>query len=108
METEDISPGMVVRIISWNKHRPDHWEEYGEMDGWRGAVVTIAEVMDSEEIYLEDDEGQWQWYAWDFEPFHVLPEDDPNMKYKRHKRENWMRKMKFKPGRYSKGYRSER
>ena len=82
MDIKDLRAGDVVKVISWEHERPEHWEEYGEMDDWCGAVVTIAEVLDSDEIFLEDDEGKWQWYPWDFEAVFRLPDNNPNVLYK--------------------------
>jgi hypothetical protein len=86
MELEDLTVGMEVRIISWD-YRPDHWAEDGEMDEWRGEVVTIAEVYeDSAEIFIEEDECHWQWYPEDFEPYVTVSKDDPNFLYQQNKR----------------------
>ena len=90
MDIEEISVGQVVRIINWPEHawghRPDHWAEDGAMDEWCGAVVTISDIIEeSGEIYIEDDEGEWQWWPSDFEHYHTLPPDDPNMQFKHHR-----------------------
>ncbi len=97
MEMDDLHVGMTVRVIDWDSHRPDHWCEEGRMDDWRGAVVTKADFLEkAEEVYIEDDEGEWIWYPWDFEPYHKLSIANPNMRYKRHKQDIRMAKMKMR------------
>lgn len=88
MRVEDLYPDQQVVIIDWlyDDGRPEHWADDGAMDHWRGEIVTIAEVYeDSEEVYIHEDEHCWQWYPWDFEPYHNLSQDNPNVKYKLHK-----------------------
>jgi hypothetical protein len=89
MRTEDLYPGLTVRIIDFNSnvmHRPDHWAEEGEMDEWQGEIVTIRSVdQESEYVIIEEDDGSWQWYPWDFDPYVNLGKDDPNVQYKQQK-----------------------
>jgi len=91
MDVDEIYPGQIVRIIEW-EYRPEHWSE--DMDGWQGEVVTIGKIYDDEEIYIEDDSREWQWYPEDFEPYHMIPADNPNMRYKVHKHEARMRELR--------------
>ena len=90
MNIDDLSIGDRVRIITWD-YRPDHWCEEGRMDDWRGAVVTIVDLArDIEEVYIDDDDGDWIWYPHDFEPYHQLPNSNPNIVYRRHKHNRMM------------------
>jgi hypothetical protein len=98
MEPDDIYSGMIVRVIVWD-YRPDHWEEEGRMDDWQGAVVTVADfISDVEEVYIEDDEGEWIWYPSDFEIYHTLPQTDPNILYKKVKHQAWIDELRRKAG----------
>lgn len=95
MRIDDLHPGLQVYIIEWFDERPEHWSEEGDMDEWQGQVVTISEVYeDSEEIFIEDDEHCWQWHPWDFEPYCNLSQDDPNIRYRLHKHETRMAKLR--------------
>ncbi len=90
MEFDDLHIGMRVRIIDWMEidgHRPDHWQYEGYMDDWCGEEVTISDmVKGTGNIYIEEDDGDWQWYVEDFENLTQLPDDDPNIQFVNHKR----------------------
>lgn len=90
MRVEDLYPGLTVRIIDFSDnggHRPDHWSDEGDMDDWQGEVVTIHSVEEeSEYVSIEEDDGDWQWYPWDFEPHTNLSVNDPNVRYRLNKR----------------------
>ena len=82
MHFDELELDQVVRIIEWEHDRPDHWAS--EMDEWCGEVVTISDLItETEEIYIMEDEGEWTWYASDFEPYQRLSEDNPNVRYRR-------------------------
>jgi hypothetical protein len=87
VEFSDIEVGQIVRIIDWpnmDGYRPDHWSP--EMDEWCGAEVEICDAdPDTEEIFICEDEGNWQWYASDFDPVCRLALDDPNIRFKAEK-----------------------
>lgn len=86
MNIDELYAGLKVRIIWWDNYRPDHWATDGAMDEWRGALVTIASVYhEGEEIYIEEDEGAWQWFPEDFDPVPVLTPEDPNTLFKKAK-----------------------
>lgn len=89
MRVEDLHPGLRVRIINFDDHeghRPDHWCDEGSMDEWQAEIVTIYSVeKESEYVTIEEDDGSWQWYPWDFEPYDNLKKDDPNVQYKQQK-----------------------
>lgn len=81
MDFSELEIGMTVRIIEWD-YRPSHWES--EMDHWQGELVTVVDLHPTgEHVFLDDDGGEWQWFPWDFEPYYSLPEDNPNILYKR-------------------------
>ncbi len=90
MEFDDLHIGMRVRIIDWMEIdgcRPEHWQYEGYMDDWCGEEVTISEmVKGSGNIYIEEDDGDWQWYGEDFEDLDQLPVDDPNVQFVNHRR----------------------
>jgi len=91
---DDFEAGMAVRIIVW-VDRPEHWAE--EMDVWQGEIVTISDYsLNSEDVFIEEDGGEWQWTPWDFEPLHTLKEDDPNVLYKNHKQEAFFVELRAK------------
>ena len=98
MRIGDLEIGMTVTVIDYGGdpyNRPEHWAETGEMDEWQGAVVTIADIDPSDEyVYLEEDENEWSWYPWDFEPYCNLKYHDPNISYKRHKSNIMMRHLR--------------
>lgn len=111
MNLDELYPGLQVRIIDWDYDhdgRPDHWSPEGDMDDYRGAVVTIGEIDEDEGyIYLhgDDDDYGWQWYDYDFVPYHAIPEDNPNVVYRRYRHEkkiaalrNDMKKRKSSSG----------
>lgn len=90
MKFDDLHIGMRVRIIDWMEidgYRPDHWQHEGYMDDWCGEEVTISDmVKGTGNIYIEEDDGDWQWYAEDFEDLMQLPDDDPNIQFVNHRR----------------------
>lgn len=91
---EDLHTNMVVRIINYEEDgndRPDHWES--DMDEWQGAVVTIAYLEKDERVFIDEDEGEWQWYPWDFEFYDNLDFNDPNLTFKRHKKDLIMKEI---------------
>lgn len=94
MQLEDISLGLKVKVISFDgyNNRPEHWSEEGEMDEWRGVVVTISD-FDSDYVYLEEDGGEWSWSSSDFEPFYNLSDDNPNTLYRKHKMSEQMGRL---------------
>ncbi len=95
MDIDDLEIGMIVKIIVWEDHRPEHWS--GDMDEWQGAVVTISDYEHkSEYVFIEEDEGEWQWFPWDFESCHVLSENNPNRLYKSHKEQAFFAKLRAK------------
>jgi len=98
MNFEDLHTGLVVRIIDWTNetgYRPEHWCEDGDMDEWQNEIVTIAELDEYEErVFIQEDEGAWQWYPWDFEPYIQLPEDDPNIKYRMYRRSKFLEELR--------------
>lgn len=93
MRFRDIEMDMVVRIIDFGGNSPSHWALGGEMHEWQGEKVTIVDFNDDEEVFIEEDEGKWQWFASDFEPCNPLRSDNPNIKYKQHKRD--MQRMRW-------------
>lgn len=95
MKLSELYVGQVVRVITFDgwEDRPGHWNEEGDMDEWRGELVTIADIV-NHEIYLEEDEGEWCWYAQDFMFYENLPPEDPNIRYKRKKENAWLKTMR--------------
>ena len=94
MNFDEIKCGMIVRVIDFggvNEYRPEHWSP--DMDEWQGSAVTIADY-DGEYVYIEDDESKWSWNAEDFEPYCTLDHNDPNLVYKRHRHDVFMRKVR--------------
>jgi len=94
VDINDFEAGMTVRIIVW-ADRPEHWAE--EMDDWQGEIVTISDYsLNSEDVFIEEDEGEWQWAPWDFEPLHTLEKNNPNVLYKNHKQEAFFAEWRTK------------
>jgi len=91
---DDFEVGMTVKVIVWDK-RPEHWAD--EMDIWQGETVTISDYsLNSEDVFIEEDEGEWQWAPWDFEPLHTLKKDNPNVLYKSQKQEVFFAELRAK------------
>lgn len=108
MQFEELSVDMQVRVIDWDydiEGRPGHWSAEGDMDDYRGCVVTIGELDEDEGyIYLhgDDDDYGWQWFASDFDLYNPISASDPNMVYRKYKHEkrvaalrNQMRKSTY-------------
>ena len=94
MNFEDLHVGMQVRIIDFeddSNERPEHWDS--EMDVWQSEVVTINYLEKGERVYLEEDEGEWQWYPWDFISYCDLNFNDPNLVFKRHQKALFMKEI---------------
>ena len=86
MDIDDLYKDMIVKVIVYDDFRPEHWSP---------EVVTISGVNhDTEEIYIYEDDGAWQWFPWDFEPYHMLKRDDPNSIFKRFQREEMMKRLR--------------
>ena len=90
MELDELYEGLEVKITDWSEsgERPDHW--VAQMDEWIGETVTISKVSTigrSNSIFIEEDQQEWQWYPWDFEPYEHLATDNPNIMYRAHKQE---------------------
>ena len=94
MHIDDLVMGMKVRIYDWDydgESRPDWWNEDGEMDEWLGCVVTIADFdPKSGHVWIEEDEGNWEWRDEDFDPVCPLKADDPNLKFSQKKKDDFM------------------
>lgn len=94
MDIDELHVGQQVRVIIWENSRPEHWSE--EMDEWQGMIVTVSDLdHPSEYVYIDDDDGQWTWHPWDFEDYHRIPKNNPNMVYRRYKHDEMMRKLRL-------------
>jgi len=95
---EDLKVGMEVEIVI-RDYRPEHWSE--DMDKWQGEVVTIVDFDRSlsegyDSVFIEEDEGAWEWASSDFEPYIVLLPSDPNIAYKVYKNDRLFMEMRKK------------
>jgi len=94
MRFKDMQVDMLAVIIDFggeDSERPEHWSQ--EMDDWQGHTVTIASI-DSDYVYIEEDEGAWSWTPSDFDPYCNLKFDNPNIQYRRHKQDQRMEEMR--------------
>ena len=71
----NLTPGRKVKIKVF-KRRPGHWNSGGDMDGWMGKAVTIANLSNNGRFHIKEDGGRWLWEACDIE---VLNSNDPNV-----------------------------
>lgn len=71
LKIQNLFVGKHLRIRNFESDDiPDHWNEDGEMDGWRGEIVTVHSFgVDNDHVWIniEEDEGEWMWYLSDFE-----------------------------------------
>lgn len=94
MHYDEMKCGLLVRVINFhseNGERPEHWSP--DMDEWRDVPVTISEC-DGDYVYIEEDEGAWSWYPSDFQSYCSLDHNDPNLVYKRYRKEEFTKQLR--------------
>jgi hypothetical protein len=98
MHIDELMMGMKVKVYDWHydgEDRPGHWDEDGEMDEWLDCTVTIADFnMATGCVWIEEDEGHWEWVSDDFDPVCSLTADDPNLKFSQKKKDDFMEALK--------------
>jgi len=102
LDISELEVGMEVRIICWD-HKPEHWSM--DMAEWQGEVVTISDCEGDDNdtyVYIEEDEGEWTWQTWDFEPYSRLSRNNPNILYLNRKNHKFFNEMREKYKRFEK------